>query len=645
MADTTIGNWFDKVFFDAHGMPCAGGSLFFYQTGTDIPLGVTTAGGVLLGACVRLDDDGRPVDDFRFYADRKYRVVLKDSHGAVVKQFDDVCILPGEGGGMYNPMTAEGDIIVGGTDGEPSRLAKGEDGKVMTTYTDDGVLKVGWQTPDHLAKGTPEDTHPGDVYTKTHAVQPLVKSKLNATDGQGGVIGQTSISIDADGVPAGHVLTADGDDGCNWAPPTGGMTNPMTALGDLIVGGASGVAARLGVGTDGQVLTSLSGSVGWAAPVGFANPMDGYGQMITGGAGGAAMKFAQPADPLDVLGATNPGLGFGCVPIWQSAWAVLIKGLANLGFGFTKGDLLFGGDPLAAAGDLTGKTELRRLAIGADGYVLKSRSGVPTWEAESGGMANPMTAQYDLIVGGVGGAPSRLPSSFAMGDILCITSASGAIGWASPSIVIPVLADIGKVKIDSSDAVGFLEDKLGEGTGITITKVGGKLVLSATGGGGATETCQENYSLLNSTNFYDVSSKVNTLYASKVISNATATRTKLGFFHKSGTTGFVILGVYDNSGARIAATAKTSLTSATYEQMCWIDTQASFTLTAGEEYWFAVIFCEDNWQCNINAIGKVIPVAFDANIVGSRSVGAVNNMPSSLGTLTYETQVWYLSAR
>lgn len=235
MADTTIGNWFDKVFFDAHGEPCAGGSLFFYQTGTDIPLGVTTAGGVLLGACVRLDDDGRPVDDFRFYADRKYRVVLKDSHGAVVKQFDDVCILPGEGGGMYNPMTAAGDLIKGGTDGEPSRLAAGNEGDVLkvvsgvptwTAPVESGKVRIAQNTPLKYA---------GD------AILPGTGLK-----GVGDLInGTKTISVDADGVPAGHVLTADGDDGCNWAPPTVGMTNPMTEQGDLIAGAADGEPMRI----------------------------------------------------------------------------------------------------------------------------------------------------------------------------------------------------------------------------------------------------------------------------------------------------------------------------------------------------------------------------------------------------------------
>lgn len=45
-----------------------------------------------------------------------------------------------------------------------------------------------------------------------------------------------------------------------------GMTNPMTTLGDIIAGGASGAPARLGIGSSGQVLTVSSGQPVWAAP-------------------------------------------------------------------------------------------------------------------------------------------------------------------------------------------------------------------------------------------------------------------------------------------------------------------------------------------------------------------------------------------
>lgn len=49
--------------------------------------------------------------------------------------------------------------------------------------------------------------------------------------------------------------------------PTG-MANPMTAAGDIIVGGVSGAESRLAKGTDGQVLTLASGAPVWADAAG-----------------------------------------------------------------------------------------------------------------------------------------------------------------------------------------------------------------------------------------------------------------------------------------------------------------------------------------------------------------------------------------
>ena len=173
---TSIGGWFDKVFFDSHGEPCASGELRFYQTGTDIPQGVATFDGTPLGAVIRLDDDGRPESDFRFYTDKIYRVVVVDADGVVVKTIDGVAIPEGEGGGMYNPMTAAGDVIVGGTGGVAERLAAGSEGYafkivngvpkwapdaegMQNPMTTAGDLIVGNTdgTPDRLGIGTDGD--------------------------------------------------------------------------------------------------------------------------------------------------------------------------------------------------------------------------------------------------------------------------------------------------------------------------------------------------------------------------------------------------------------------------------------------------------------------------------------------------------
>lgn len=46
---------------------------------------------------------------------------------------------------------------------------------------------------------------------------------------------------------------------------SGSLSNPMTSVGDMIIGGASGTPTRLAGGTDGYVLTMVSGAPAWAA--------------------------------------------------------------------------------------------------------------------------------------------------------------------------------------------------------------------------------------------------------------------------------------------------------------------------------------------------------------------------------------------
>jgi len=53
------------------------------------------------------------------------------------------------------------------------------------------------------------------------------------------------------------------------------MVNPMTTAGDIIVGSTSGSPSRLGIGSDGQVLTVSSGSLTWSTPSGTGDVVGG----------------------------------------------------------------------------------------------------------------------------------------------------------------------------------------------------------------------------------------------------------------------------------------------------------------------------------------------------------------------------------
>ena len=148
--------------------------------------------------------------------------------------------------GMANPMTTAGDIIVGGESGAATRLGKGNNGDVLKIKNG----AVAWDEPD----------------TQT----------VEGTD------------VKSTGETNGKVLTANGSGGATWeTPASGGMTNPMSNTGDIIVGGVDGDPTALPKGANGKVLGVSGGNVQWVTPdKGMDNPMLYVGDMIVGDTSG-----------------------------------------------------------------------------------------------------------------------------------------------------------------------------------------------------------------------------------------------------------------------------------------------------------------------------------------------------------------------
>ena len=69
------------------------------------------------------------------------------------------------------------------------------------------------------------------------------------------------------GGTTGQVLskTSDTDLAFTWITDATGMANPMTTTGDVIYSSSGSTPARIGIGSDGQVLTVSSGVPTWAA--------------------------------------------------------------------------------------------------------------------------------------------------------------------------------------------------------------------------------------------------------------------------------------------------------------------------------------------------------------------------------------------
>ena len=168
---------------------------------------------------------------------------------------------------MSNPMTAGGDLIIGGTAGQPTRLAAGNNGQILST---DGV-SVYWDDPAVVEIEGEDVKSTGEI-----------SGKVLTTDGSGGaswedveVFGEDILST---GAAAGKVLMADGSDGADWSDitatqikstgmPSGKVLTTDGSAGSSwqdvpqnFTGSTSGVAVVVSVGTN--QLSSLAGSNG-----------------------------------------------------------------------------------------------------------------------------------------------------------------------------------------------------------------------------------------------------------------------------------------------------------------------------------------------------------------------------------------------
>lgn len=127
-------------------------------------------------------------------------------------------------------ITTAGDIIIGNGSGEASRLAVGTNGQVLRVVS-------GAPAWDSAAGAAAADT-----------------SYSNATSG----LTATNVQDAIDEVE-GRLDIAESD-------ITGKQDDVITTRGDIIVGNSSNVAARIALGSSGQVLTSDGTDAAWATP-------------------------------------------------------------------------------------------------------------------------------------------------------------------------------------------------------------------------------------------------------------------------------------------------------------------------------------------------------------------------------------------
>lgn len=214
-----------------------------------------------------------------------------------------------------------------------------------------------------------------------------------------------------------------------WNAVGAGLNDPTTLQGDIIVRGAS-VLDRLGVGAINSLLYSDGVSPAWSAGPTVSGEITARDFKATGMTGATAgARF---------VGATSSG-----APVTGT---------------FVAGDFIVD------------------LSVGR--FYVCTVAGTPgTWVVAAGSMSNPMTTQYDLIIGGTSGTPTRLPVG-SNGKVLTVVG--GVLVWDnSPSGFANPMVNVGSLIIGDTGG-SPVELEIGANDQV-LTVVGGLPAWAAAG--------------------------------------------------------------------------------------------------------------------------------------------------------------------
>lgn len=223
----------------------------------------------------------------------------------------------------------------------------------------------------------------------------------------------------ADGSTTGLLSSTD------WNTFNSKASNPMTTLGDIVVGGGSGVPNRLGIGTNGQILAVNTNTPGWVTPPAAITALTG--DVVATGPGSVASTIQAGVITNSMISASA---------------AIAFSKLAAL----TSGNILVGSagnvaTSVAMSGDVTiGNTGVT--AIGLNKIINTMLAQMPTMTIKgnnTGGSADPddltateVTAMLNEFVGDTGsGGLKGLVTTPAPGDETKFLKGDGT--WGVPS--------------------------------------------------------------------------------------------------------------------------------------------------------------------------------------------------------------------
>lgn len=199
-----------------------------------------------------------------------------------------------------------------------------------------------------------------------------------------------------------------------------GLVDPTTTRGDLITRGVSAIQ-RFALGTVGQFLGSNGTDPLWGNSATYYATTGLTGattpaRFVGGTVTGAPTTgtFAVNDFVIDQAGRVWCCTGAGNPGSWVQSGG----GMANPMT--TNQDIIVGG----SAGGPT------RVGVGANGQVLGIVAGVISWINSASGFSNPMSSIGDIITGGIAGVAARLAIG-ANGQVLTVIG--GQPGWANPT--------------------------------------------------------------------------------------------------------------------------------------------------------------------------------------------------------------------
>jgi hypothetical protein len=287
-----------------------------------------------------------------------------------------------------SPITSTGDLILGNGSNSATRLGIGSSGYVLTS---DGTT-ASWQA---AASG-------------------------GVTSFSAGTTGFTPSSATTGALVLGGTLNiSNGGTGATTKAAAFNALNPMTTAGDIIYEASAGVAARLALGTAGQVLTVVGSIPSWADAVqGTVTSVSFSGGLIS-----VATPTTTPA--LTVAGTSGGVVFFSSSNGWASSGVLTQYGV-----------MYGGGAGSAPQATTTGTAGQALLSGGASSSPLYGTLGIAaggtgtTTAAGAFNALNPMTTTGDLIYESATNTASRLPVG-TTGQVLTVVS--GVPAWANPT--------------------------------------------------------------------------------------------------------------------------------------------------------------------------------------------------------------------